>query len=124
MIGTMRMIERSKSATVATLALAFLTWSWPAGAGESVVTYIDDGHAVIVYPGGRYEGGIQGRVAEGPPVWHGPCTFYFVNGARFEGVCENGEFVRGFLFSRDGRSAHFFGHRNAVNRVAAQGDNI
>ncbi|MFQ5973802.1 MAG: hypothetical protein ACE5Q3_15860 [Alphaproteobacteria bacterium] len=99
--------ERLRTIVLSSLGFVLATWAPPAHGDGRVVTYIDDRHAVIAYPGGRYEGGVRGRVSEGLPVWEGPCTFHFKTGTRFEGYCENDRFVRGFLFSRDGRSTRF-----------------
>ena len=109
--------ERLWTAVLLSLGFVPAIWTPPAHGEGAVVTYIDDRHAVIAYSGGRYDGGIRARVSEGLPVWEGPCTFHFKTGSRFEGYCENDRFVRGFLYSRDGRSTRFLarGHRSQTH---------
>jgi|GEM_PF-2995586 len=82
---------------------------------------LNDGRLAIGYDGGTYVGHVTTQPATGEAVWHGPCAFRFRTGAMFEGVCADGDFVRGFVRSVDGRSVRYL-DRNRNDAEAIRGE--
>lgn len=88
-------------------ALLFIVGTAHATEGGTLERVLEDGRVVIAYPGGRY----TGEIGEAPSGldphrlnvrWSGRCVFEFRSGARFEGICEDDRFARGFLRGADG----------------------